>query len=402
MFLRRYRLARRAKFAGLMCLLCLAIASSAVAEDLIFGMSTALTGPAAELGINMRAGVESAFAEANESGGIQDRPLKLIALDDGYEPSRAAPNMHQLIDKHQVLAVVGNVGTPTAVVAAPIAVREKTLFFGAFTGAGVLRPDPPERFIINYRASYAEETSAMVDALVNQFGFAPQEIAFFTQRDAYGDSGYIGGLTALQRHGLVDEHSIVHGRYERNTIAVENAVADILLADQPPRAIILVGAYKPCAAFIKLAKDSGIDALFLNVSFVGAEPLRRTLGHYGEGVIVTQVVPYYRSNLRIVAEYRNALERSHKDIDASFGSLEGYLAGRVLLKALRTIETSIDRDSIVDALIALGTFEIGLGEPLCLSSDDHQASHAVWPTVVRGGEIVPTRWDELIQEQSVR
>ncbi len=129
------------------------------AASLKFGMSTALTGPAADLGRNMKAGVDLAFAEANAAGGLQGRRLELVALDDGYEPSRTAPNMRQLIEGENVLAVIGNVGTPTAVVAVPIAIESKTPFYGAYTGAGVLRRQPPNRYVINYRASYAEETA---------------------------------------------------------------------------------------------------------------------------------------------------------------------------------------------------------------------------------------------------
>jgi branched-chain amino acid transport system substrate-binding protein len=133
--------------------------------ELLIGMSTALSGPATQLGVNVKAGVSAAFAEVNEAGGIQGRRLQLIALDDGYEPARTVPNMHALIDEHRVMAIVGNVGTPTAVAAIPIANHAKTVLFGAYTGAGVLRKNPPDRYVVNFRASYAEETAAMVDAL---------------------------------------------------------------------------------------------------------------------------------------------------------------------------------------------------------------------------------------------
>ncbi|MCP4041824.1 MAG: ABC transporter substrate-binding protein, partial [Gammaproteobacteria bacterium] len=133
-------------------------------------MSTALSGPAADLGKAMLQGVKAGLEQANRSGGVQGRKLRLIAMDDGYEPSRTAPNMHRLIDIDQVLAVIGNVGTPTAIAAIPIANQGKTLLFAPFTGAGVLRKSPPDRYIINYRASYAEETAAMIDALMDDTG----------------------------------------------------------------------------------------------------------------------------------------------------------------------------------------------------------------------------------------
>jgi ABC-type branched-subunit amino acid transport system substrate-binding protein len=364
-------------------------------SELLLGMSTALSGPAAELGENMRAGVLAALDEANRAGGIGGRSLRLVSLDDQYEPAQTVPNMRALIDDHAAVAIVGNVGTPTAVAAIPIANESKAPFFGAFTGAGVLRKTPPDRYVINYRASYAEETAAMVDALVEKAGLKVNEIAFFTQRDAYGDAGFVGGITALRRHGLASEHDVAHGRYERNTLAVENGLAEILQADPMPRAVIMVGAYAPCARFIELTRDLAPDILFLNVSFVGAAPLSKALGDKGEGVIVTQVVPHIDADIPVVAEYREALSAMDGSAGPTFGSLEGYVATRILLQALRSSSGLVTRESVVDSLEGLGNFDIGLGVPLHLGPDDHQASHTVWPTILRGGRIEPLEWAEL-------
>lgn len=364
-------------------------------DRLAFGMSTAITGPAAELGQNMRDGVLAAFGEANAQGGVDGRPLELIVLDDGYEPTRTAPNMRALIDEHEVLGIIGNVGTPTAVVAAPAAIERQTLFFGAYTGAGVLRRTPPDRYVINYRASYAEETSAMVEALVDHLGAAPNEVGFFTQRDAYGDAGYVGGIETLRRRGLADDGEVTHTRYDRNTVDVETSVADLLMAEPPVKAVIMVGAYQPCAAFIRLARESGLDPVFLNVSFVGANPLMNALGSAGDGVIITQVVPHYGADLAAVREYLAAIAELDEEVEPSFGSLEGYLAARILVQGLQRIEGPIERESIIDSLETLGRIDLGVGAELWLSRDDHQACHRVWPTEIRGGEIRPFEWSSL-------
>lgn len=364
-------------------------------DEIVLGMSTALTGPAADLGVHARAGVEAALAEANASGGVRSRKLRLVALDDGYEPARTAPNMHALIERHGALAVIGNVGTPTAIAALPIAVESKTPFFGAVTGAGVLRKKPPERWVVNYRASYAEEMSAMVDALIDSAGVRPDEVAFFTQRDSYGDAGFAGGIAALKRRGLADEMAVAHGRYERNSTSVENGLADVLQAEIPPRAVILVGAYAPCAAFIRRARRHGLDALFLNLSFVGAESLARTAGPDGEGVVVTQVVPHVDADLPAVRDYRRAMARLEPAAEISFGSLETYLAARVLLRALDRVPGAPTGSALIDALESLGEIDLGLGRPLRLDASEHQASHGVWPTVIRGRKVVPLEWSEL-------
>ena len=361
----------------------------------VFGMSTVLSGPATHLGINMRNGVLAALKEINMRGGINDRSLCLIALDDNYDPEMTVLNVHKLIDQENVLAIIGNVGTPTAIAAVPIANRNRVPFFGAFTGAGILRRLPPDPYVANFRASYAEETAAMVQALITYGRLKPEEIAFFTQRDAYGDSGFVGGVAALKKNGLKDETMITHGWYERNSLAIENGLADILLADPEPKAVIMVGTYGPTAKFIKLARQYSLNSLFLNVSFVGAAPLAQALGPDEDGVIVTQVVPPLNSPLPIVKSYHRAMKIFNPAIPATFGSLEGYIATRILLHAIKNIEGDITRDSIMIALENLEEFDIGLDTPLKLSSTEHQASHQVWPTIIRNGEILPFDWRHL-------
>jgi branched-chain amino acid transport system substrate-binding protein len=370
-------------------------ADPSATQTVVLGMSTALTGPTSGLGIGMRTGVEAAIQEANQAPIHAGRRLKLVALDDGYEPARTGPNMRQLIGKEHVVAVIGNVGTPTAVAAIPIVNETHVPLVGCFTGAGALRKTPPDRFVINYRASYAEETGAMVDALITVAGLKPTEIGFFTQRDAYGDAAFAGGIAALKRHGLRDVSLVCQGRYERNTVNIDGAIADLLTANNPVRAVIMVGVYAPCGAFIKAARQSGLDALFLNVSFVGANKLAEVLGPDGEGVIVTQVVPDIESSLPIVKDYRRALAKLSDHPDPNFVSLEGYVAARMLIRALDKIEGPVTSEAITDALEQLGGFDLGLGEPLRLSPQDHQACHRVWPTKLSHGKVVPIDWSSL-------
>lgn len=238
------------------------------AEPIKLGMTAVLTGPAATLGKDMRAGIESYFRLVNKQGGVQGRTLEFIVHDDGYEPERAAQNMRKLIDDTKVLAILGNVGTPTAIVTVPIAQEKKTLLFGAFSGGGVLRAEPVNRYIINYRPSYAEETAEMINGLILS-GIKPEEIAFFTQRDGYGDGAYYGAINALDSHGFKDVDLLVHGRYTRNTLNVEDAVAAFLDAPVTPKAVIMAGGYAPSAKFIELLNQELPNIWFLNVSFVG-------------------------------------------------------------------------------------------------------------------------------------
>ncbi|MFA6287040.1 MAG: ABC transporter substrate-binding protein [Opitutaceae bacterium] len=364
--------------------------------EIVLGMSTVLSGPSAMLGRDMRTGVLAGFERANRAGGVNGRKLRLIALDDGYEPSRTAPNMRQLIEQDRVLAIIGNVGTPTAIVAVPIAIEQKTLFFGACSGAGVLRNQPADRYVINYRASYAEELGAMVDGLLDGAGLKPEEIAFFTQRDGYGDAGFYSGIQALKRRGLTDEKAVLHVRYDRNTLAVENAVASLVLARTPPRAIVMVGAYAPSGRFIRQCLDAGLRPLFIGVSFVGGVPLAQDLGRTDATVVVMQVVPSpIDSGLGIVRDYAADLRALDTSLVPGFGDLEGYISARIFIAALEKIKGEPTREGIVDALEGLGRFDLGVGAPLGLGAEEHQACHRIWPTILRDGAFVPFQWAVL-------
>jgi len=362
-------------------------ASAAVQQplpDLNFGISAALTGPAKELGRAMKTGIEVAFAAANAKGGVNGRKLHLIAVDDGYEPSRTVEAMKQLVEKDHVAGVIGNVGTPTAAVAAPYAVDHKVLFFGPFTGAPLLRKDPPDRYVFNYRASYAEETAAIVRWLVDVRRIKPSEIAVFAQEDAYGDAGFEGVARATRKYG-VDPATIVRVGYKRNTAEVSDAV-DQISKRKDLKAVVMVAAYKPAARFIEKMRDRSSDLLFTNVSFVGSTALSDelvTLGpKYAKGAIVTQVVPLPTSNATAVLRYQELLKKYAPNEKPDFVSLEGYLAASLLIDGLKRAGPNADTEKIVDSLEQIRGLDLGTGAPVSFGMSEHQASHKVWGTVL--------------------
>lgn len=384
----RHQLLRTALLAGVFI-------SPLAQAELTFGIVAPASGGAAPLGLGMQKGIETYFAEANAAGGVHGEMLALTARDDQYQPLQAASNSRQLIDEDEVLAAIGNVGTPTATVTIPIYNEYKTLLYGAFTGAGVLRQSPPDRYVINYRASYVQETAAMVNGLL-EAGVLPAEIAFFTQNDSFGDAGYNGAIQALTSHGAGNTAALAHGRFTRGTRNIHQGLATILEAPVTPRAIIIVGTYGPAADFIREAKNDLPDAVFLNVSFVGSQALMDELGELSEGVIITQVVPPLDADLPAVDAYRQALATHAQGSEPDFISLEGYLAAKLFVEGVKAAGANPDRDAIVDGLLGLGTVDIGLAEPLSLGPNDHQASDAVWPTIITNGRFESVEWASLL------
>ena len=366
------------------------------------GMSAAFSGPARELGERMKLGVDTAFSAINDEGGVNGRTLTLFALDDGYDAKRAGENVAELIDGRSVFALVGNVGTPTAQVTLPYAVGKKTIFFGAFTGAKLLRQEPPDRYVFNYRASYEEETAKMIHYLVEAKRVPPENIVVFAQHDSYGDAGFSGVAKTLRKYGRADSDTL-RVNYERNTTDVDTAVNEVVRYHNAveavrqgegtvfrPRhrvkAVVMISTYKAAARFIQRIRDLRLEPYFLNVSFVGsnalAEELKELGPTYSQGVIVTQVVPHYESGGTGVIRYREALNKFHPEQEPDFVSLEGYFVGRLFGEGLRRCSRQCDSEKLVESIESIDSLDIGTGAPLSFGPSQHQASHKVWGTIL--------------------
>lgn len=355
------------------------------ADEIRFGIAAPFSGATRELGVQMKLGIEVAFDDANAHGGVNGRMLRLVAADDGYEPSRTTDAMRNLYETEQVFGVIGNVGTPTAQVALPFALEHRMLFFGAFTGANLLRRDPPDRYVFNYRASYAEETDAVVRYLVHVRKLRPEQIAVFAQQDGFGDAGFAGVAKAIRAIRGGDEGTILRLNYKRNTVDVEDAVARLRQAKGAIKAVVMVATYRPAAKFIQRTRDAYPSLIYTNVSFVGSSALAEELmtagPRYAEGVIVTQVVPPVEGYASVVLEYKDALSTyASAGQRPDYVSFEGYLAAKLLVEALRRTGPQLDTEKVVDALEALHGLDLGLGVPLGFNRNEHQALHKVWGT----------------------
>ena len=345
----------------------------------MFGQSSALSGPAKALGEGMRVGITAAFEEANRAGGIHGRQLSLTTLDDRYEPEAAIANTNRLIGEKRVFALIGAVGTPTSKAAEPIATEAGVPYVGAFTGAEFLRDARKRPTVINVRASYYQETEEMVERLTRDLEV--KRIGILYQDDSYGRAGLSGTLQALHRRGMA---LVAEATYPRNTRAVKSAVLDLRLGD--PEAVIIVGAYQPVATFIKWCRYLDFNPIFVNISFVGSSALARALGPAGKGVVVTQVVPFPHDRwIPVVARYHEALRTVAANAEPGFVSLEGYLTGRVAVEALQRAGARPTRQGFISALQKAGTMDLG-GFLLLYGEADNQGSDRVYLTVIDDSE----------------
>jgi ABC-type branched-subunit amino acid transport system substrate-binding protein len=353
--------------------------------EIVFGMTGPLTGPSKLLGRQMRTGIEAAFAAQNRAGGVHGRKLTLAVADDGYEPERTKAAARDLVEKRRVFGFIGNVGTSTAAVSLPYALEKGLLYFGALSGSDILRNEPPDRLVFNYRASYWEETAAIVRYLVEVRRVKPSQIAVFAEEGADGDAGF-EGVAYMMRKYKRDPAQVIRVGYKRNTTDVVEAVKTIKKAASKVEAVVMVPTYSAAARFIQKAKDENIDLIFAAVSFVGPSELAEQLVQlgpgYADGVVVTQVVPLPDSKSSAVLKYQQDLAQYSSADKPDFLSLEGWLSATLLIKGLENAGRNLTTDGLVAGLEQVRGLDLGAGTPFTFGPSEHQASHKVWLTAL--------------------
>jgi branched-chain amino acid transport system substrate-binding protein len=355
--------------------------SAAELSPIVIGVSNVQSGPSSALGQTLLLGSKAYFDLVNQHGGIRGRKIAIILKDDRYEPDPAVQNTNELVEQDKVFFLFDYVGTPTLTRVLPLLKyyeNEGIVNVAPFTGADPQRTPPYDRFVFNIRASYREETRALVRYLYNQ-GY--RRIGFLGQADAYGKSGEIGVKSALQEYGLKIVGSVT---YPRNQGIETPMTAQVnLLRTAGAEAVIAVGVYSPCAAFVRDARRSGWNIPIANVSFVGPMVMLQKLSQLSQqlgvdltaNLINSQVVPSI-DDLRypLVVDYR-----AHNPLESYPGvALEGWLNAVVVTEALRRTGPHPSRQDFIRAMESLHDFDPGLGIKLGFSSTNHQGLHKVW------------------------
>ena len=350
-------------------------------KEILIGMSNAQSGPAKFLGQEYTKGFKAYFNYINEHGGIYGRKLKVIVYDDRYNPYRCIENTRKLIYKDKVFLLTGYVGTPTSKAALPLILEAHVPFFFPFTGAGFLRT-PVKREVFNLRATYAMETEEMVKYFHDILGL--KRLAILYQDDSFGRAGLKGFKKAMKKRGLKIAGMAT---YPRNTTAVR--VAAYKMKKINPQGIIMIGAYKPCATFIKFCKKLGlVRTKYINISFVGSKALMKELGPAGSGVFITQVVPFpWDTSLPAVKEYYKIMKKYYPDFEPGFVSLEGFLAAKTLVKILQNAGKDLTREKLIESAEQLKNYDPGIGIKISFSPQDHQGFEKVWITEIKNGKF---------------
>jgi len=397
-------------FYSCISLLVLCFISAHANDDIDIGMSAAFKGPTGGLGTELYRGSMAYIQHINDSGGVYGKKIRIVPYDDGYNPAPAIENTIRLIERDDVFLLFDYVGTPTVTRVLPILKHysNKNIYlFFPFTGAQPHRQPPYDVFVFNLRASYHQETEELVDNLV---GIGRKKIAVFYQADAYGRSGWNGVRMTLTKYGL---KIVGEATYKRGTKYTESLRQQVeILKKSGADAVISIGAYAACAAFIRDARDARWDVPIANVSFVGSEFLINLLlmtgrekgKDYTYNLINSQVVPSYEdTTLRAVKQYRELIDRydpmppddlteeGYKPLRYSFVSFEGFLNAKLLVEILKKMGTEQEKARIRKLVENTRNLDIGIDERVSFGPDNHQGLSKVYFTTYENGGFVPVR-----------
>ncbi len=379
----------------------------------VLGMSAAFTGPSRGLGIELYRGSAAYFQDFNQQGGVNGKPVIMDTMDDGYDPDPAIQNTIALMKRSDVLCLFNYVGTPTVTRILTLLKGyygyRKPLFF-PFSGAEPQRQEPYKQYVFNLRASYRQELAGLVDKFMR---LGLQRVAIFYQADAYGRSGWDGARRALFKYGrdLVGEATYRRGARFDQYMSEQVRI----IQRSKPDVVLSVGSYAASAAFIRDARDMGLDVPIANVSFVGSENMLMLLQEAGKenGVdyttklVNTQVVPSYEDlALPAVREYREVMEAvqpmppseadpSYVPLKYSFTSFEGFLNAKLMGIILNKLDSdaTLTLDEVVESLKDV---DLGIGTPIRFGRGNHQGLNRVYFTTVEDGSFVnvtPEVWD---------
>lgn len=357
--------------------------ASQASNAIDLGISAAFSGPNKNLGINMKNGMLARFTEENNQNGIKGKKINLIALDDSYQPENAKINTLKLIKKHKVSAIIGNVGTPTSVIAAKIANNHKTIFYGAYTGSNLIRnSDLP--FVFHYRASYEQELNVIInDIIKNKISF--YEVGFFLQNDGYGRSVHQMAKKILTKIGFRNINKMLTSYYDHNSIFINKAIIKFLSSDIKPKAVIMASSYKASAEFINKIKIAYPDILFYNISFNGMETITKLISNIDyESIYLTQVTP----------PIPKAFAKKYQISQQNKIWFEGYIIADIMIKILKKITGEITSEKIKKAFERSKKFNTKFHKSLSFSIKNHQASNQIWLMKIDKNK----NWQEVVDE----
>ncbi|MDC0933179.1 ABC transporter substrate-binding protein [Arcobacteraceae bacterium] len=365
-----------------------------LSQEIKLGMSTDLSGPIKYIGNHMNIGIQT-YLKKNNTTKNSKYTFSLITYDDNYNPIQASKNVHKLIYEDKVLALLGNMGTPASKLTIPMTNDINIAAFGYYTGGKYVRKEPADKNVFNYRISYEQEVKFIISNLLEK-GIKPKEIAFLSQNDAYGNSGYFAAIKELKNKGFKNTHKILNGRYNSHSLNVESSLSKLLDHPSEPKVILMFGITKPIIKFIQIAKQDFPNTTFISISPISQTKIIEELKSKSDDLIITQTVPLLSSKLPIIKEFLKEFTLHFPNEKPSLASLEGYIVGKLFVTSINKSDIQVNnRESIIRILSNKEDIDIGLGFKSSFTQKYNQYSSKIWTSIIKNGIVKEYNWNEM-------
>jgi ABC-type branched-subunit amino acid transport system substrate-binding protein len=320
------------------------------ADSVIIGQAAGFTGSVAGTVKELTAGAKAYFDYVNAKGGVHGRKIVLESIDDGFDPKRTPEVVNKLIHEKNVFAMFLSRGTPTSEAAYPVLEAAKVPLIGPSTGAMSMY-NPPRKYMFPVRASYHSETFKIVPQLVNM---GINRIALLYVDDSFGKDALAGVQEALKANNLT---AVAVASHARGSVKLDEAVAIIGKAE--PQAVIMLTVLDAGVAFVKQMKATGRGPVFLTLSNNSSNAFINNLGQDGWGVAVSQVSPYpFSGAIPITKEFLEVI-KGRPDVSASYSSMEGFIAAKVLVEGLKRAGPKPTREKLIAGLESMNRYDMG-------------------------------------------
>jgi ABC-type branched-subunit amino acid transport system substrate-binding protein len=352
----------------------------------VIGQVAPLSGVIASTGDEYVSGAAAYFASVNATGGIYGRPVRVVLKDDAYKPDATLALTREILEKNHPVALFGYVGTANilALNKANVLSDAKIALLAPYTGAEDLR-NPVNPYLFHIRASYTDETARMVEHL-HTIGL--RKFAVFYQNDGFGKSGLAGAEAALTKLNL---KAVATGHYDRTKPEEIDEAAKAITAASPD-AVIMVAVNRASSALIKKLRAAENRARLFSISVVNFKELLKNTGNdLARGVGISQVMPFpynLSSPVAVVREFHAAMRKHAPDKTISYASMEGFIAAKVLVEAVKRAKGDPSREKVLAQLADMRDFDTG-GFKVNFGGNNRVGSRFVEVTVInREGRLL--------------
>lgn len=355
--------------------------------EVVVGVTTPLTGPAAGWGVNISGGMKAWAEHVNDKGGVYGRKIRLIIKDDGYNPARAVANLQEM--KNQIFAVVGQLGSAPCNAAKDFYPENKIPLITAYGNLYIYANQPKEKqkyYFIAY-PNYEDETEYMATYAMEKLG--AKKIAHFYQNDEYGLGANAGIKKALQTHAgkadLVAEvpYEVTERALSTHALKLKESGADLL---------IMTAMMSSGAIMTKTLAKVGFQPVVMANFPLGPEVMYKIAGPTWEGTFPNMSahmgIPGTHDAANKVADI--LIARNPKLKGQEFLALFGAASTMHLVKGLQNAGKDLTREGIIKGMEQIKNWiPPAGGAPVTYTPDRHHGVNAIWPCVAKDGKHIP-------------